>query len=174
MTKEEKFAESMSELLFEMRDNDITGCDLEDINGKPISEEFINKVLESTTYKEQIKLFIKISVLEHVTRDPKYFTHPDGEYSYTAPDTYDHAMLMDAYIEELHEKEFPVLKTMIVCDECGGINVQSRAWVYPNKNNEFVDLMSEEVQDNWCDDCDSNVSTSSIEVNIHDEKYKIK
>ena len=172
-TKEE-FAVAMSELLFEMRDNDFDGCDHEDINGKPIPEEFYNKILRDPVQQTIIKERIRMSVLEHVTRDPNYFTQPDGGFAYTAPDTYDHSYQMDAHVEQMHEIEFPVLKSVIVCDDCGGIDVQSRAWVRPNKSNEFVDLMSEEIQDNWCEDCDCNVTTSSIQVNIRDPKYIIK
>ncbi len=45
-----------------------------------------------------------------------------------------------------------------VCSECQGENVQTKGWVLPNKNNKFVDLVSEEIQDNWCDDCETNVN----------------
>ena len=65
-----------------------------------------------------------------------------------------------------------VLKTVIVCDDCGGTNVQSKSWVRPNKGNEFVDLMTEDIQDNFCDDCDCNVTTSNSQVDVNDPKYK--
>jgi hypothetical protein len=58
----------------------------------------------------------------------------------------------------------PVLKTVIVCDDCGGTNVQSKSWVRPNQGNEFVELMTEDIQDNFCDDCNCNVTTSNSQV----------
>jgi hypothetical protein len=100
-----EFANDMSELLFELRDNDITGCDLTDEHDNLIPEDFINRVLREEEHVKTIKERIRVSVLEHVERDPKYFTHPDGNFAYTAPDTYDHAYHMDGYIQELYEKE---------------------------------------------------------------------
>ena len=54
-------------------------------------------------------------------------------------------------------------KTVHVCDFCGSDNVQTKAWVRPNENNEYVDLVSEEIQDNYCDDCDQNTMLNVID-----------
>lgn len=44
------------------------------------------------------------------------------------------------------------------CTKCGGTNVQSKAWVKPNENDKFVDYISEEIEDSFCDDCDEHVN----------------
>ena len=46
-----------------------------------------------------------------------------------------------------------------VCPHCGSKNVQTKAWVRPNENNKFVDLVddSENYSSNsWCDDCEKH------------------
>ena len=44
----------------------------------------------------------------------------------------------------------------IVCAECGGLNIQARAWVNPNTN-EVIDWEEAGFQsDHYCDDCDEH------------------
>lgn len=46
---------------------------------------------------------------------------------------------------------------MLVCEECGGKNIQIMAWVNANTH-EYIEDGWSEVQDNWCDDCESHVN----------------
>jgi len=56
-----------------------------------------------------------------------------------------------------------------VCDFCGSDNVQTKAWVRPNNNNLYVDMASEEINDNYCDDCEENACLTVVEKNVrHD------
>jgi hypothetical protein len=60
-----------------------------------------------------------------------------------------------------------------VCENCGGSNVQTKGWVLPNENNKFIDLVSEEINDNWCEDCDSHtclVSIATMDGHINPDK----
>ena len=43
------------------------------------------------------------------------------------------------------------------CAECGGDNVQVKAWIDPNTN-EIVEIMSDEIVDCWCEDCEDHVT----------------
>ena len=61
----------------------------------------------------------------------------------------------EAIAEILNEKEFTV-----VCDDCGGENVQVKAWVKPNERNAYVDSAGEDTADNWCEDCEDHVGFS--------------
>ena len=169
MSEAQMFAISMSDLLFQIRiESDAPYGD----DACPVPQEYAEKIIDDPKHIPLIKKRIENSVLEAITANPDLYKR-EGNYGYE-PDCFDHAMAVDAYVDEQHDEEFPVLKTVIVCDECGGTDVQSKGWVRPNKMNEFVDLMSEEIQDNFCDDCNINVSTSSIQVNIRDPKYIIK
>ena len=42
-----------------------------------------------------------------------------------------------------------------ICSECGGNNVQVKAWINPNTD-EIVDLVSDEIDECWCDDCEKH------------------
>ena len=53
---------------------------------------------------------------------------------------------------------------MFICDNCGSSNVQMQMWVYPNTN-EIVDDVSESLKDNWCDDCEDNVTLTTVADN---------
>lgn len=171
MNKFERFANEMSQQLFEMRGEDlITSVIITDDN-EQIPVDFIDKILGSDIHIEQMKSLLRMSVLKDVTANPDEYDMNGNDYVYSGS-IYDHTYLVDAYIEDEYHRENPVMKTVIVCDDCGGINVQSKSWVRPNQNNEFVDLMTEEINDNFCDDCNVNVTTTSIQVDVKDPKYQ--
>jgi hypothetical protein len=54
-------------------------------------------------------------------------------------------------------------KTVVVCTHCGSDNVQLKAWVKPNKNNKFVDLV-EGDELGWCGDCELHSVIDSVEL----------
>ena len=68
----------------------------------------------------------------------------------------------DRVKEVIEEILNSINKPVWVCENCGGSNVQTKGWVLPNENNKFVDLVSEEIQDNWCDDCQINVNLTQV------------
>jgi len=43
------------------------------------------------------------------------------------------------------------------CADCGGTNVQVKAWVNPNTD-EIVETMQDEMEDCWCDNCEEHVT----------------
>lgn len=173
MNKFEKFALAMSMLLFEMRGKDLNNSIILTNTNEQVPVDYIDKMLDDVLHIDAMKEKLRMSVLQDVQDNPDEYDMNGDEYVYSG-DIYDHAYIVDEYIKDHYVFDNPVMKTVIVCDECGGINVQSKAWVRPNQNNEFVDLMSEEVQDNYCDDCEENVTTSNLEVNVRDPKYIIK
>lgn len=47
-----------------------------------------------------------------------------------------------------------------VCSECGGANLQVRAWVDINTNEYVSDCDDDEV---WCEDCEDFVTVKEVE-----------
>ena len=172
MNKFEKFADAMSVLLIQVRGEDLNNSMIICDDNQQIPIDFIDKVLNSDIYTEQIKMLLRMSVLKDVQEFPnKYMQRHSGqgdtatsEYVYSS-DVYDHAYLVDFYIEDLFHQKHPVMENVHVCDFCGSDNVQTKAWVRPNKDNEYVDITSEEINDNYCDDCDQNATLSVVEKN---------
>jgi len=158
------FAIIMSVLLFEMRIENLTQTGVA-YKEQYISNEYATKILNNEDHNAAIVERIRLSVLEEVTKNPnKYKKDSEGKYLYSK-DAYHHAYLIDDYIGEQYLKDYPEYINVLVCDKCGSDNVQSKAWVNPNKNNEFVDTISKEEEDNWCNDCDQYVSLSNKKVN---------
>jgi hypothetical protein len=50
---------------------------------------------------------------------------------------------------------------MFICDTCGSKNVQMQMWVDPNTR-EIFDEISSDLKDNWCDDCEENVTLETV------------
>lgn len=46
---------------------------------------------------------------------------------------------------------------MLVCSKCGGKNIQVLAWIDANTNEYISDYTDGDINDNWCDDCGTNV-----------------
>jgi hypothetical protein len=166
-----EFAKRMSCELFVMR---IEDSDIYD----DVPKDFALGIVDDSAHIPLIKKRIETSLLAVMEADKRmYYDSEQGMYRYYSG-MYDHCYAVDAYVHEEWDKQvaelFPVFKTVIVCDDCGGINVQSKSWVRPNLNNQFVDLMTEDIQDNFCDDCDCNVTTSSIQVRVDDPKYQVE
>jgi hypothetical protein len=161
MTKEEKFAEQMSDLLYELRSEDLNNTMLFDSEGQQIPVDFIDKVLESDIHKEQMKLWVRLSVLEGVQTVPSLYTNENGEYRYNS-DVYDHAYLIDSYIQERYEDT--QTKTLYICSHCNSDNVQVKAWVRPNQGHAFVDEVNEGYELGWCDDCQLSSVVDTVEL----------
>jgi len=54
---------------------------------------------------------------------------------------------------------------MIVCNQCGGTNIETRAWVDPNDNS-FISICADgemDIDDNWCRDCEDHVEFKTKE-----------
>ena len=166
MNKYEDFALRMSELLFDMRYDDINGVSLTAFDDEiQIPEDYIDKVLDNEKHCTAIKEQIRLSVLLSVETDPRrYNIDGEGHFQYTAPDTYDHAYIMDNYISDQYEKEHPIMEARYVCSHCGGDNVQIKAWVKPNLNYKFVgEVEGDEL--GWCDDCQLHSVIDTVEMN---------
>lgn len=52
----------------------------------------------------------------------------------------------------------------LVCENCGGTNIMCKAWVDPNSDNVIDSCSDEDIEDNWCDDCENNVNFKLIEL----------
>lgn len=167
MTKEEKFAESMSVLLLQMRGEDLAHTTLYDDYDTEIPDEFIDKILDDETHTTAIKKLIYKSVLDAVTMTPYMYTEKDGNYGYTAPHTYDHSYLVDTYIEE----QYPCQKnhTLHVCAHCHSDNVQIKAWIRPNQGNLVIDIDNQADELGWCDDCNKPAVIETAEYIMADE-----
>ena len=44
----------------------------------------------------------------------------------------------------------------LVCSECGGTNIQTKAWVNANTNEYIGDAGDGDSGDNWCEDCEEH------------------
>lgn len=53
-------------------------------------------------------------------------------------------------------KKFDASKYDFVCLNCGGININTKAWINPNTN-KFIEFTDYFPFDNWCKDCQNNV-----------------
>lgn len=168
MTKEENFAIRMSVLLLSMRGEDCFCSELNTDDGREIPECYISMVLNDNKHCTAIKELIRLSVLESVTNNPRlYRTDFDGEFQYTAPNTYDHAYIVDTYIEQQYLKDNPLMAYRWVCEHCGSDNVQTKLWTRPNKNFELVhEDISEDHKDNYCNDCGFNINLIKKEMNV--------
>ena len=164
-----EFAIAMSVLLFEMRiESDTPYGD----NDKPVPLDYAEKVIDDPDHIVAIKKRIQDSIMEHLELSPNdYATFNQDRtvkhYSYCT-DVYDHAMAIDAYLDEQYLKDNPEFENVHVCDFCGSDNVQTKAWVRPNVNNLFVDIASEEINDNYCDDCELNSCLTVVQKNVRD------
>lgn len=98
------FAERMSELLFDMRNEDL--CNNLDLDqDMTYTEEYAEKILENEEHVKKIKNLIKISVIAKLGENPLAYVNEKGDdYEYQS-DTYDHAYHMDEYIQKLWDEE---------------------------------------------------------------------
>lgn len=98
------FAQRMSELLYEMRIEDLEN-NLDVDNTLDFDEEFMNKILEDKGHVALIKDSIRTSIIAKLLDFPEtYFNHEINDYEYKT-DTYDHAFLMDVYIQNIWEEQ---------------------------------------------------------------------
>lgn len=164
MNKIEKLAVAMSVFLFDSRSVSINNTTVYDDNQQPIPVDFIKDVLNNETHVESIKEKIRLSVLEDVTNNPDQH-EMYGDTLYYNADLYVYGYLVDEYIKDNYAFDNPVMENVHVCDFCDSDNVQTKAWVNPNKNNKFVDLISDEMNDNYCDDCEQNTTLTVVQKN---------
>ena len=168
MTIFERFAEAMSDELFQDRAVDLKTTTIylqADHTSDSIPADYVEKVLGSDIHVEQIKLLLRLAVLADVTQNPKrYDKDSEGEYIYSG-DVWEHSYLVDAYLEDQFLLDHPEFHTVFQCSNCDSNNVQVKAWVRPNQNNKLVDYLSDQVTDGFCDDCHQHVMTDTVEVN---------
>ena len=62
------------------------------------------------------------------------------------------------------------MKTLLVCEECGGTNVQTKAWVDANSNKYISNIGEGDKDDNWCEDCQCHVGLEP--KNFETEDYE--
>lgn len=158
--KIEKFAEAMSDLLFDMRADDLSANFLRTPNTDTLVPlDFINKVVDEQQHIVKMKTLIKNDIISHLTQCPSVFTDDKGEYHYT-PDVYDFSYVMDTYVEQLYEDQNET-KTILVCPNCKSDNVQVMMWVNANTN-EVIDSAADEGTEDWCDDCRTHVKLDLV------------
>ena len=160
MNKFEKFALAMSVLLYEMRIEDLNNSMLFDDDGEQIPVDFIDKALDSTTYSEQMKMLLRMSVLKDVTANPDEYDMNGDDYVYSGK-IYDHAYLVDEYVKALYADT--QTKTVYICTHCDSDNVQVKGWVRPNNGHAFVDEIEGDEM-GWCDDegLSSEIQTTEV------------
>lgn len=93
------FAKRMAEQLFDMRNEDlVNNLDLD--MDATYTEEYANKILDNPEHVKNIKLWIERSIIAKLGEDPTAYVNDAGDdYEYQS-DTYDHAYLMDEYIQQ--------------------------------------------------------------------------
>jgi hypothetical protein len=79
---------------------------------------------------------------------------------------------MHVYDFELEDERDGVVltdktKTIYICPQCHSDNVQIKAWVRPNKNNQYVDEINEGDEFGWCEDecLHTNIETAEVRAN---------
>jgi len=163
MTKEEKFAIAMSELLFDMRNEDLANTIVLDDDGNQIPVDFIDKILEDDNHQKVMKEKIRETIMNTFAWNPNSFNKDDeGNYVYTAPNTYDYAYFIDDYIQAMYADT--QTRTIYQCTHCLSDNVQVKAWVRPNEGMKYVDEVNEGDELGWCDACQQNVYVETVEV----------
>ena len=163
-----EFAIAMSNLLFEMRiESDTPYGD----NDNPVPEAFAMSVIDNAACIFRIKKRIEKSILEHLEASPNDYTtrdnhHPTRMYYSYCTDVYDHAMAIDAYVDEAYQSTLK--KTIYQCQHCMSDRVQVKAWVRPNEGNRYVDEVEGDPL-GWCDDCEQNVVIETVEMSRSNE-----
>lgn len=166
--KIEKFAEEMSELLYDMRADDLSGNFLITPNTNVrIPDEFVDKTTDEQEHITKMKSLIKNNIINHLTECPDDYKNEMGEYHYTC-DVYDFGYAMDTYVEQLYEDKH-CTKTVLVCPECGSDNVRVKMWVNANTNEVYDDAM-EDDDEYYCNDCKQHVDKASEEIMIPRKK----
>jgi hypothetical protein len=165
MNKFERFAIAMSVLLFEIRIEDLNNSVLFDDDQEQIPSDFIDSILDDPEHQKQIKERLRLSVLEDVTARPDEYDMNGNDYVYSG-DIYDHASLVDHYIEEQYAETQS--KTTYICMHCNSDNVQVKAWVRPNLGMQYVDEVNEGDEMGWCDDCNLSAVIETGEVKRRD------
>lgn len=51
----------------------------------------------------------------------------------------------------------------LVCSKCSGSKIQIKAWVDANTY-EVIDVMTEDQEDTWCEDCQEHNGVTSIDT----------
>ena len=167
MNKFMRFAAAMSEELFTMKAEDYPSTTLymiEDHTHEFVPPEYVTAILDDPAHIKAIKEQIRMSVLEDVTSNPDDYDMCGKDYVYSG-NIYDHAALVDSYIEEQFLKDHPEFHTRHICSACGSDNVQVKAWVRPNQNNKYVGEADTDQPD-FCDDCQQHVYLDTAEVNV--------
>lgn len=170
MNKYKRFAIAMSILLFEMRSEDLynekTILYYEDKNGdqQEIPPEYVDKILDTEIHQDEIIKRLKVSVEQQVQQFPLLYQDHKGKLGYHS-DIYEHAYLIDTYIENQYVWDHPEFHCMYICSACGSDNVRIKAWVQPNSINKFVDELNPD-EPGYCLDCQQNVMVDTAEVNV--------
>jgi hypothetical protein len=118
-----------------------------------MSKEFIESIVDNPEHAERIKELIRLSILKDVMEHPEDFKkdeHGHFTYDYTMRD-YGHAI--DSYCHQ--QFLLGKTKTVLVCSNCGGQNVQTKTWRNPNSG-ELGEPISYEEEDCWCENCDEH------------------
>jgi len=159
--KIKEFANAMSELLFDMRADDVNSINLSTPNtDELVPENYVNMIIDSNVHISKMKSLIKNDIINHLTQCSDDFKNEKGEYHYT-PDVFDFAYAVDSYIEQQYEDEH-CTKTVLVCPNCKSDNVHVKMWVNPNTN-EVIDSASDgEEDDEWCDDCREHYKLNTV------------
>ena len=163
-----RFATAMSDELFIMKAEDLP-CNtlylIEDHAQEFVPPEYVTGIIDDPAHISAIKERIRLSVLADVQANPDEYDMCGDDYVYSG-NIYDHACLVDAYIEEQFLKDHPEFHTVFQCPECGSDNVQVKAWVRPNENAKLVDYLTDQITDGFCDDCHQHVMTETVEMNV--------
>lgn len=151
--KIEKWAESMSDILYTMRaESDLSGAMLTTpTTNNAVPHSFIESTVDDKEHIEKMKEIIRKDIVNHLKQCPSNYMNEKGEYEYQS-DVYDFAYVIDSYIEQLYE-DTKESKTVLVCSKCGSDNVQTKMWVNANTQKVIDTAGDDSGEDSWCEDC---------------------
>ena len=133
--------------------------------------EFIKKIDWSELRNQKRSLITMIENLKtnkiNITDNLEGILHLiDALQDYAVDDAkiIDSIHVYDFELEEEREIKTPTKRTDYVCSNCNSNNVEVKAWIKPNEDNQMVDFV-EDIDIGWCDDCQLSSVIETKDVN---------
>lgn len=148
MDKFEKFAQAMSELLFEMRGEDLVNMILfaDPDDSQQIPVDFVDSIMDEDVHIAAIKERLRVELLVAVMQCPTYFKQDDNGYLYTTK-VYDYAYMVDVYIKEQYEEEEKQnLIRLVMENYYGEDDPTSRSPTYKNRRMYLKSKTNDELE----------------------------
>ncbi len=147
-TVNQKFArESADSIFMELRESEFFHTDDE------MPTEFIEGIMANDEHEVAIKGLIRMQILEDIGSKPTAFIYDNNIPVYDANMRTDYEFVATNYCRNIFNAG--KTKTVLVCSNCDGQNVETKAWINPNNNN-IGETISCDSDDCWCNDCEEH------------------